>query len=374
MAEAPPPFDRQRHGLLLEAASIDVALVSSRANILYLTGGYYHHPFDRSADRGDGRYLPLLGVPAEGSPFMVAGPNEAPELAAKVAWVEDVRPAALGATSAAAVAARALAERGLESAVIGVEPQDLPLAAADELRRLLPRARFADVLPIMLELRSVKRAAELDRMARAARITALAIHAAIETRPGTLSEVAAAVARETEAGGGTCHFCFTSAGTDRRRFPRPRRWEWGEMLQVDSGCDLEGYHSDVCRMAVRGAPEPRACDVYAACVEIHQAIAGSLRSGLLGGDLVAVAERALAAGSGSVPGRTVIHGMGLGHHELPDVMRFPDRPLEAGNVISLEVELTHPDLGVVKVEDALVVTATGCDLLGIPFGGLRNID
>ncbi len=354
-------------------AGIDVVLATSQANVLYLTGGHYHHPFHRSADHGDTHYLPVVGVPWNAEPFIVAGPNEEPELAASDPWIDDVREASLGASEAAAAAAGALAERELASAVIGVETSHLPLAAAEAIRAHLPDAVLVDALPVLLELRSVKRPEEQALMSRAAEITAAAIDAALESGPLSLSEVAAAVAAETEARGAGYVFAYTSAGSDRRRFPRSRPWADGELLQVDSGCAVAGYRSDVCRMACRGKPAEPAHALYDACVEVHRLIAAEVGPGRLGRDVLDSAQNALRRQGRPEAGRIVIHGMGLGHHELPDLRKNPGRPLEEGNVLSVEVEFAHPDLGLVKVEDALAVTASGSLLLGAPFGGLRIV-
>ncbi len=373
MTLRPAPFAVDRLESLMDEAGIDVLLATSRANVLYLTGGHYHHPFSRSADHGDTHYLPVVGVPRAGDPFVVAGPNEGPELAARESWIAEVRHSRLGVNAAATTAAQVLADRGLTTAVIGVEASQLPMAAADGIRAQLPDAVLVDALPVLLELRAVKRPEEQAQMRKAAEITAAAIDAALEGGPESLSAVAAAVAAETEARGGAYVFSYTSAGSDRHRFPRPSPWAKGELLQVDSGCDVDGYRSDVCRMACRGNPVGDALALYDACVEVHQLIAAEIRPGRLGRDVLDSAHAALLRPRRPEPGRIVIHGMGLGHHELPDLAKNPARPLEEGNVLSVEVEFAHPELGLVKVEDALAVTASGSLLLGVPFGGLRIV-
>lgn len=63
-------------------------------------------------------------------------------------------------------------------------------------------------------------------------------------------------------------------------------------------------------------------------------------------------------------GRFVVHGIGMVSHEQPNISSTNERPLEAGMVLSIETELTHPEVGHVKIEDAVAVTENGCEGLG----------
>jgi Xaa-Pro aminopeptidase len=53
-------------------------------------------------------------------------------------------------------------------------------------------------------------------------------------------------------------------------------------------------------------------------------------------------------------------------HEQPDLSAPGSRPLEAGMILSIETDFIHPEVGHVKIEDAVAVTESGCDGLGDP--------
>ena len=58
------------------------------------------------------------------------------------------------------------------------------------------------------------------------------------------------------------------------------------------------------------------------------------------------------------------HGIGMVSHEQPDISPTNARPLEAGMVLSIETDFIHPEVGHVKIEDAVAVTENGCEGLG----------
>jgi len=265
----------------------------------------------------------------------------------------------------------------LERARIGLDLANLPADAWLGLRSALPHAHFQDATPLLLELRAVKRPDELAHLAAAGRQTAAAIDAVARrvaaARGATTAWAHGAVAAEVESRGAAFAFAFISVGAEPPRHPRDRAWRAGELLQVDAGCEVAGYRSDVCRMGARGEPPALARELYGQCLAVQARIAARARAGVRRGELTAAAGEAVAEQPHARWGRAVLHGMGLGHHEQPDFSE-PERMLEAGNVLSVEAEFVHPDTGSVKVEDAIAITADGCVVLGSPFGGIRVHD
>jgi Xaa-Pro aminopeptidase len=369
-----PPFAADHLDALLRDAGLDLLLVTGRANVRYLTGGHVNHAYARSADHGDTRHVPLLGVPAGGldRAFHV-GRGDGPQLEAMGSWVADRVETALGGEAAAAGAAERVRQLGLERARIGLELAHLPADAWLGLRSALPYAHFQDATPLLLELRAVKRPDELEHLAAAGRLTAGAIDAvlgAAAARSATTVWAHRAVATEVESRGGVFAFAFLSVGAEPPRYPRERAWGAGELLQIDAGCEVAGYRSDVCRMGARGEPSSLARELYDQCLAVQARIAACARPGVRRGELLAAGREAVAEQRHARYGRSVLHGMGLGHHEQPEFAQ-PERLLEAGNVVSVEAEFVHPDTGSVKVEDAIAITANGCLVLGSPFGGIR---
>jgi len=178
--------------------------------------------------------------------------------------------------------------------------------------------------------------------------------------------VAARVARE--CGRRELHFLYAlvCAGPGFVRIPSPRRfWRRGHLLHIDTAGMLDGYIAETCRLGFLGRPTALAERLLAACGELEQAVLPFLRPGLPAWELQARGEEFLKAHPLGAQGKFIAHGIGLVHHEDPVIGPGRPEPLEAGMVLSLEMEFLHPDAGHVKVEDMAVVAAGGGRLLGL---------
>ena len=363
-----PPYDGEKLDRLMEEAGVDVVLASARENVRYLCGGYYFHFHERFTAMGEGRYMALAGVPrgkAEES-FLIGGSGEVGQAREENLWIPELIPSGRHPAEAAADAARAIAARGLGGGVIAIENNFLPAAARDALARELPNARLAEALPILEELRAVKTPAEIERYRRISRADAEAIREAFETaRPGaTTREVARAVERGmTERG---LHFlwAFAAAGPGMLRAPSEKVWEKGEVLHLDAGGAEADYMTDICRMGSRGEPSALADELYRACLETQDRVRSAIRPGTVCGDVYEAGWRCLKGSGHGERGNFIIHGIGMVSHEQPRFGPGAARRLEEGMVVSIETDIRHPEVGYVKVEDAVAVTAEGCEGLG----------
>ena len=364
-----PPYDGEKLDRLMEEAGVDLVLASTRENVRYLCGGYYFHFHDRFTAMGEGRYTALAGIP-RGAPeksFLVGGSGEVGQARDENLWIPELIPSGRHPAEAAADAARAVSERGLGGGVIALENNFLPAAAKEALARELPNARLAEALPLLEELRAIKTPEEIERYRRISRADAEAIREAFETaRPGaTTREVARAVERGmTERG---LHFLwvFAAAGPGMLRAPSGKVWEKGEALHLDAGGAEADYMTDLCRMGARGGRPPALADeAFRACLETQDRARSRIRPGAACGDVYETGWEQIRSGEHGRYGNFIIHGIGMVSHEQPRFGPGAERRLEEGMVISIETDIRHPEVGYVKVEDAVAVTAEGCEGLG----------
>jgi Xaa-Pro dipeptidase len=124
------------------------------------------------------------------------------------------------------------------------------------------------------------------------------------------------------------------------------------------------YLADICRMGCLGEPSTLARDLHGACIEVQESVRGLVRAGLPGRELLREGERAVRAQRFAEYGRFVAHGIGMVSHEQPILTPDDPRPLEAGMILSIETDIIHPEVGHVKIEDAVAVTETECEGLG----------
>lgn len=371
------PFDQARLDRLMDEAGIDVILATSKHNAQYLLGGYRYIFFHAMDAIGHSRYLPVVlyrkGQPEHAA--YVGNKMEGHEQAVRPFWTPSVHTVTWGTVDAAKQAAEHLKKIGLDKGRIGYEPGFLSADAWMMLNHLLPDATFVDAYGVMERLRAIKTPDELAQLREASeRITNSMLAIFHGQREGaSKAEIVEALRREETGRGLTFEYCLITIGSSHNRAVSPQRWGKGEVLSIDSGGNYHGYIGDLCRMGVMGEPDAELKDLLAEVDAVQQVAFSKCRPGMLGGDMIAHAEKALKASPSAAFTDFFAHGMGLISHEAPFLMtNHPvayegvdaDKPLEPGMVLSVETTMLHPKRGFIKLEDTVAITATGHELLG----------
>jgi len=371
-----PPFDAERLARLARDHGVDVVLASTRHNVRYLTGGYYLHFFARNSRFGAGQYLSFVAVPAARldrafyvgrrdhildeqqyidafGPFWIAGRHWVPR---GPSMSED----------AAAAAARALRADGYAGATVAIESSFLPADAYDALRRELPEATFVNAASLLGELRAVKQPRELERLAEVHRLTAEVIRRVFHDSAAadTTREISATVQRRIGERGAAFLYSLINVGPGLRRAPSSERWGRGRPMHLDVGAELDEYVSDTARMGSVDAPPAEAAALFDVCVAAQTRVRNVVGPGVACADVWRAGTAAVKTGPAAEYGRFLAHGIGMVSHEPPAVAEDSTRRLEPGMVLSIETEVRHPNVGHIKIEDSVVVTATGCEGLG----------
>ena len=137
------------------------------------------------------------------------------------------------------------------------------------------------------------------------------------------------------------------------------------LVTLDLGAVLDGYASDCTRTWATGEGIPDAlAEAYDLTLRAQVAALEAVQPGPTGAELDAVARDIVeAAGHGEHFGHPLGHGVGLDVHEDPRLSKVNQRPLEAGNVVTVEPGIYLPGVGGVRIEDLVVVTAEGHEVL-----------
>jgi Xaa-Pro aminopeptidase len=223
-------------------------------------------------------------------------------------------------------------------------------------------------------LRSVKEEAELDAIRRAAAIGDAAFARLAEERFVGRTEREVAWRMETflrEEGAHGPSFPVVVAagvtGATPHGKPGDRTIEAGETVVVDAGAVLDGYCSDCTRTFATGDLPQELERAYSICLDAQLAGLGAVRTGVGGADADAAARSVIeAAGYGEAFGHGLGHGVGLAVHEEPALRKESTDILEPGNVVSVEPGIYLPGLGGVRIEDLVIVTEDGAEVL-TPF-------
>lgn len=146
--------------------------------------------------------------------------------------------------------------------------------------------------------------------------------------------------------------------------PGIRKLKPGELLLFDIGAQLDGYCSDMTRVVALGEVPVQAREVYDLVFRANRAGLAALRAGRRGVDVDAAARDVIAkAGYKERFGHGLGHGVGLEVHEGPSLSPLSEDTLEANMVVTVEPGVYLPGFGGVRIEELVVVTNDGCDVL-----------
>ncbi len=263
-----------------------------------------------------------------------------------------------------------IAQLGFEATVMTVAEHRQLAQALGETVALVATENVVE------ELRQVKDEGEIELLRRAAAITDAALAAVLPSLTPDMTEREAAwrieVALHEQGAEGPSFPIIVAAGRNSARphhSPGEAQLGKGQPIIIDMGARLEGYHADLTRTIVLGQPDDTFRAVYAATLAAQQAAIDALRPGLPWAEADAIARRVIEeAGYGAGIAHSLGHGVGLAIHEAPWLRITapeapPSPPLQAGMVTSVEPGIYLPEWGGVRIEDLVLITVDGCEML-----------
>jgi Xaa-Pro aminopeptidase len=265
-----------------------------------------------------------------------------------------------------------LRDLGVADARIGLELDALPADLWDELKPLVPDARWEHGRDAFQFARKIKTEAELERLREVARIADRAQAAAHpHVKVGmTEQEVYRMIADAALAEGAETVGAQVAAG-ERSSYSNPTpsdvKLEKGDAVKVDVFCSLGGYLSDTGRAFVVGEASPEQQATWAAQQEALAAIHAAVRPGATTKDLWDTFIETFDRHDMKPAMRFLGHGLGLSFHEQPFIAAHVDTPLEAGMVMAVEPVFRNGDIGY-HLEDNLIVTDDGSENMTTTFG------
>jgi Xaa-Pro aminopeptidase len=266
------------------------------------------------------------------------------------------------------IVARMSGRVGFEDAKLSVRQLARLEAAAAEGVDLVPAGDLVE------QLRAVKDAEELERIAAAAELTDGIYRWALERGLAGRTErdvARACEARLLELGAEPSFPPIVAAGANGalpHAEPGDREIARGELIVFDMGALLDGYCSDCTRTFATGDPGDEAREVYELVQRAQAAALEAVRPGADGKEVDAVAREMISEGGhGDRFGHGLGHGVGLEVHEGPRLATTSEDELAEGNVVTVEPGVYLPGRFGVRIEDLVSVTADGLlNLSGLP--------
>lgn len=278
-------------------------------------------------------------------------------------WEEDESPYALMGS--------ALARMGLKEGTIGID-EAAPFFISDGIRQSNPQYQFRNAAEVTASCRMIKSSTELALMQRAKNMT-LEVHkcAARILAPGvTTTEVEAFIHAAHKAAGASAgsYFCIVLFG-EATAYPHgvkdPQVLQDNDMVLIDTGCQLEGYISDITRSYVYGEISDRQRQIWNLEKQAQAAAFAAAKIGQPCSAVDTAARKALEAqglGPGyNIPGlpHRTGHGIGLDIHEWPYLVKNETTKLAPGMCFSNEPMICIPGEFGIRHEDHFYMTESG---------------
>ena len=332
-----------------EGGGLDALLVSSRANIRYLTG------FSGSS---------ALVVVTRADVLLVTDFRYTEQARAEAGGVARVE---VESTSVWDRLFKELATLGPLDGV-GFEAHAVSVHDAQRFAEAGNAWRWKPTTELVERLRVAKDEGEVAAIRSAALLAGEALRQTLgEVRPG-MSEAAIAGALEyamRRLGSEGHPFATIVASGPRSALPHARSSgravAAGEWLLIDFGAQVDGYCADLTRTVVVGArASERQRVLYELVHEAQRRARGGVRAGMSGRDADALGREPIAArGFGEAFGHSLGHGLGLEVHEAPRLSKTNLDPLPAGAVVTIEPGVYLAGEGGVRIEDDVHLTPDG---------------
>jgi Xaa-Pro aminopeptidase len=249
---------------------------------------------------------------------------------------------------------------------VAFEAQQMTVRRHAELLESAPGGlRLVPIGTIIEDLRAVKDESEIELIAAACAITDEAFTAVLGMiRPGvTERQIAVAIDRAMVDLGAEAPAFDTIVASGRNgavphHVPGQREVQAGDLITIDCGARVAGYHADMTRTVAVGAVTDWQREIYDLVAAAQAAGRAALKVGAAPADVDASA-RDLIAGAGHDEhfGHGVGHGVGLEIHEAPWLGPGRAGTLQDRAVVTIEPGIYLPDMGGVRIEDTLAVRA-----------------
>jgi len=330
---------------------LDALIISYGPNVRYLTG--------YTGSNG----LLLLFVGGQGVLF--TDPRYAIQAARETTCKVKVVRGPLLVAAAKAIAAKRLKRAGFEQARLSWEGHAMLSKALARKAVLEPVGGWIE------EQRMVKSSEEIEAIRRSVLLNSQAyVNTMKNVRPGVReSELAAELEYQMRRLGAEKPAFETIVASGERTalphaHPTANRISSNDLLLVDMGASLEGYSSDMTRMACLGQPAAKLKRMYKAVLEAQLAAKDAVRENVTAARVDAAARKILKGyGLDQAFVHSTGHGLGLEIHELPRLGKRDKTRLRAGMAVTIEPGVYVEGLGGIRIEDTVLVTRNGCEVL-----------
>jgi Xaa-Pro aminopeptidase len=253
----------------------------------------------------------------------------------------------------------------------GVEADAMTIGMKERIEEKAKSIQWAHTRGVVEELRMIKDKTEIDEIRVAVKYAEEAFTNTTRDLLPNMTEKQVSDSLEMHirnAGGKGTSFVPIVAVGARAALPHGRasleKIGTHGLLLIDWGATAAQYHSDLTRVIITGKISPKLERIYQVVLKAQLAAIKAIRPGVATGDVDQVARKIIDdAGFGKYYGHGLGHGIGMNVHELPRVAPAMKQELQPGMMITVEPGIYLPGIGGVRIEDDVLVTKSGYEVL-----------
>ena len=254
---------------------------------------------------------------------------------------------------------------------LGFESKNVTFNKYKEYKEKFTDVDLAGTEDLIKNLRKTKDKEEISKIKKAIEITDNAFNHILDFIEEGKTEREVALELEffmKQAGGEKNAFDFIVASGKRSSMPHgvasDKKIEKGDFITMDFGTFYKGYCSDMTRTVVLGDASDKQRKIYNIVLEAQKEVIDKIKPGMSGKEVDAIARDMIKdAGYEDNFGHGLGHGIGVEVHEGPRASYKSDDIIKKGMLVTDEPGIYIPDWGGVRIEDDLLITENGCEVL-----------
>lgn len=254
---------------------------------------------------------------------------------------------------------------------VSFEAKDLSVFALKNFKKLAKKAKWVATSNLIEELRAQKDQVEISLIKESIAIADKSFQFILRNiRVGqTEKEIAWKIEqfmREKGSAGNAWNPFIVASGENSSKVhyaAGDRKIKKGDQVLLDWGCIYEGYNCDISRAIFIGAPTAKQAEIYNLVLEAQKKGIEQIKVGKPTKNVDLVARDFLESKTKFAFAHAVGHGVGIDVHELPHVNNKTKEKFSIGNIITVEPGIYEPLWGGVRIEDMVLVTKDGPQVL-----------
>lgn len=336
----------------------DATFITTPDNVFYFSG-FNSDPHER-----------LLGVMIfkDADPFLICPKMEMPDVVA-AGWAYDI----VGhedTENAWDVVAKTVVSRNISFNTLAIEKSHLTVERLEALQERFEMLKFVNIDEKVNALRICKDEEELVKLRKAAELADYAIQVGCDaiaegiTEMEILNKIESAIKAKGYAMSFDTMVLAGEKAASPHGTPGDRKVQKGDFILFDLGVIYEGYCSDITRTVAFGQPSEEQINIYNTVRQANEAAIAAVKPGIRAMDLDKIARDVITdAGYGQYFTHRLGHGLGISVHEFPSINGANELPLDEGTVFTIEPGIYKSDVAGVRIEDDVVVTNDGVEVL-----------